>query len=277
MKTGKHSKLFLTISLSINMIFIISILFLIYLKKDSIIRKIDSFYSFTDNKDFQKKISVMNRTSSEMVVEGEIESKFNKHVKFLIIGNSITYHPISNNIGWDHESGMAATALNKDYVHLLLTKISQKKKCKIYYKIKNLAEFERNLLSFDFNTIHNLVEFKPDFVIFQLGENVSVESIEEMNLFEVQYKKLISNFPKSKKVITTPFFPSPEKNLVIRQVASDSKGILVDLSHLVLLDKKNFAKNEKNYSNDGVGKHPGDIGMENISELIFIALNSCID
>jgi hypothetical protein len=58
---------------------------------------------------------------------------------------------------------------------------------------------------------------------------------------------------------------------------------MVDLSHLSLLDNENFAKDEKNYQGDkslwyvdGIGIHPGDKGMENISNQLFITINASI-
>ena len=84
-------------------------------------------------------------------------------------------------------------------------------------------------------------------------------------------------------ICTTPFFPSLPKNEIVEKVALSTNSYLVDLSHLPLLNTENYAKVEKNYLGDksvwkvgGIGIHPGDIGMKNIAEQIFITVNASI-
>lgn len=44
----------------------------------------------------------------------------NAKIKILIVGNSITRHGVLPSIGWYHDFGMAASAEENDYVHLLM-------------------------------------------------------------------------------------------------------------------------------------------------------------
>lgn len=39
------------------------------------------------------------------------------------------------------------------------------------------------------------------------------------------------------------------------------------------LDKRNYVKSEMNYKHQGVAVHPGDFGMENISDNIYSIFN----
>ena len=84
-----------------------------------------------------------------------------------------------------------------------------------------------------------------------------------------------------------PIFPGIPTNMgsdyagIIEKVALSTNSYLVDLSHLPLLEPENYAKNEKNYNGnktvwkvDGIGIHPGDLGMENISNQIFLTINA---
>jgi hypothetical protein len=64
-------------------------------------------------------------------------------------------------------------------------------------------------------------------------------------------------------------------------VVLNTESYLADLSHLPLLDKKNYAKDETNYpgnrsewKNEGIGIHPGDYGMKNIAQQLFIFVNA---
>jgi len=214
-------------------------------------------------------------------------NKSGKQFKILIIGNSLSYHGIAKEIGWNQISGMAATSREKDYAHLLFKKIEIKLPDRnICIRISNLATFERNPASFDDKSINYLVNFQPDIIIFQLGENVRIDEKNAPLLFEEKYIELINCFKKMANpliICTTPFFPLLQKNKIIEKVALSTNSYIVDLSHLPLLEPENYAKNEKNYKadktlwkNDGIGIHPGDIGMENIAQQLFITINASI-
>jgi hypothetical protein len=52
---------------------------------------------------------------------------------------------------------------------------------------------------------------------------------------------------------------------------------------LILLDNENYSKNENNYAGDrniwkvdGIGLHPGDYGMRNIAQQVFIVINASV-
>ena len=235
----------------------------------------------------KKQLNAMNRVKMPAFVD-TCSNNSGEPFKILIIGNSITRHGISEKIGWNHISGMAASNINNDYAHILFKKtevlIPNRRIC---MRISTLSTFERNFHNFNLKTIDSLVNYKPDVIIFQLGENVVFDSINTKLLFEKKYIELI-NYAKGKfnpiVICTTPFFPSQEKNEVIKKVTYKTKSFLTDLSHLYLLDKTNYVKNELNYPGDkstwihlGIGVHPGDFGMENIATQIFLNINAVIN
>ena len=41
------------------------------------------------------------------------------NLKILFVGNSITRHGVLEEIGWLNDHGMAASSIDKDYVHLV--------------------------------------------------------------------------------------------------------------------------------------------------------------
>ena len=64
--------------------------------------------------------------------------------KLAILGNSITYHEPNPSLGWYGQYGMAASSAENDYVHVLLSKLSEAGRpadC----LIANLAEWERTM------------------------------------------------------------------------------------------------------------------------------------
>lgn len=203
--------------------------------------------------------------------------------KILILGNSLSSHGKSPEIGWMHTGGMAATSIETDYAHLLFRKIEAKLAKRVDLRIASLAQFERHLSSFDFKRLDSLRDFNADLIIIQIGENVQLSDESSAKLYQQKFTQLINSFKSNKASIicTTPFFPSNEKNLVVSTVAMQTNCFLVDLSHLSLLDSKNMAINEPNYAGDrdiwqvkGIGIHPGDLGMKNIANEIFITVNA---
>jgi len=235
----------------------------------------------------KEQLSAMNRTEMAPFSDTCSNQK-GKPFKLLVIGNSLTRHGLAENIGWTHVSGMAATKVENDFAHLLFKKMEGlRPNRKIILRMSNFADFERGYTKFDFKTVDSLIGYHPDVIVFQLGENVTFNQVTTPQLFEKKYTELINCFKKGSNPIiicTTPFFPSLEKNEVIERVVLNTNSYLVDLSHLPLLDKENYAKDETNYTgnrsewkNPGIGVHPGDYGMRNIAKELFIIINAAID
>jgi len=235
----------------------------------------------------QGQLSPMNRIPIPSFSDTS-NNKNGRLLKLLIIGNSLTRHGIAENIGWTHVGGMAATSSANDFAHLIFKKAENLLPDRqVRLRLSNFADFERNLASFDFKSMDSLISFRPDIIIFQLGENVSFNEESSPPLFEKKYTELINCF-KTKNhplvICTTPFFPSIEKNEIIGRVVLATHSYLADLSHLPLMDKQNYAKDEIDYAGDrsgwkvsGIGAHPGDYGMRNIAREIFIIINAHFD
>lgn len=274
------------ITLILTLVFNLIILGLLgYSKRNAIINRITNFTQkktiITDNQ-----LKSMNNAFIPIFTD-TCNNKNGSLFKILIIGNSLSYHSIVKNIGWNYISGMAASSIEKDYVHLLFSNIEDLlQDSKICLRISNLANFERNPSSYEQINIDSLVNFQPDIVIFQLGENVNINVQNMASIFEEKYIELVNCFKKkgnSLIICTTPFFPSLAKNKIIEKVALRTNSYMVDLSHLSLLEEENYAKNEKGYLGDktawkasGIGIHPGDLGMLNISKQLFITINAAM-
>lgn len=69
-----------------------------------------------------------------------------------------------------------------------------------------------------------------------------------------------------------------DKNDAITEVALKTNSFIVDLSHLGAagLDLRNYANSERDYQHAGIGIHPGDFGMENISNNLYSVFNVLI-
>ena len=64
--------------------------------------------------------------------------------KVLIYGNSIAWHAPLAKIGWTNDWGMAASAPDKDFAHLVVSGLEAKLGQRADYRICNLATLERN-------------------------------------------------------------------------------------------------------------------------------------
>ena len=231
----------------------------------------------------QKKIEKLALDMNEKVIApvyDKLDIGSDKTIKLAFIGNSITLHKPSASIGWSHSSGMAASKLENDYVHRTVERISRNKTVNVEYAVINISDWERNFESFNFARITHINEFEPDYTIFQLGENVLQSDVEEKRESFIQkYIELVEYVVTNQdEIICLPFWYSEEKNHAITKVALETKCYLVDLSPLGNgLDKKNYANSEIKYKHPGVAVHPGDFGMENISDKIFSVLNVVIE
>jgi hypothetical protein len=194
------------------------------------------------------------------------------------LGNSISLHGIRNGL-WEYESGMAASDLEHDYVHVLLNKISEEKHCGIEYVVINISEFEREFDQFNYSRLKIVRDFDPEIVIFQIGENVLTETlIKKSEIFVKNYMELINYCNGKNTIVCLPFWPVREKLNLITEVALNAGAYLVDLSHLGSgIEPLNLAKSENKYNHAGVAAHPGDYGMENIAKILYITINGIME
>ena len=193
-----------------------------------------------------KDLDQMNQVKLQDYIETSNAVK-GKEFRLLILGNSLTLHGKADEIGWFHESGMAASSKDKDFAHILYKEIEGLlPQNKITMRIANFAEFERDFTTYDFQKITNFVEFSPHLILFQLGENVVFDLVKTDSVFINRYTNLINQFKKSNPIVicTLPFFPSNATNQSIKQVALKTNSFTVDLSSLTSLNFKNLAGSE---------------------------------
>jgi hypothetical protein len=197
----------------------------------------------------------------------EVKKEFN----VLILGNSITRHGPYPPIKWYGDWGMAASAQDKDYVHLLTDKLKQSmpnRALQVY--AENIAYWESDF-DYDFlkeQSIKTLIEknIHIDLLIIRLGENSQPSYLQNHN-YEKALIKLIDKFKTSetKVLITGTFWPSSYLDGILSKVAYDRSYPFVQLYDLTQ-DVKNKALDTYE---GGVGEHPSDLGMSHIADRIF--------
>ncbi|MFD2874331.1 hypothetical protein ACFS5N_17750 [Mucilaginibacter ximonensis] len=185
----------------------------------------------------------------------------------VILGNSITYAPHDNSIGWYGDWGMAATALDLDYAHLLLAKFKVKNP-NVQVQIKNIAAFEKDAVNYDLDAnLKELKNSKPDLLILRIGENVPAGT--DMTVFDERYTALIN------------YFKSANPNIIILSAGSvwadNIDAVMMKHPPYVLLSS--MIKTGSNFSfglwsNPGVELHPSNKGMENIALALWNKISS---
>lgn len=188
--------------------------------------------------------------------------------KIMFVGNSITLHGILPSIGWHNEWGMAASAQENDYVHILMNKINE-----IYpnsqYCICQVAEWESDYKNG--TTKHCLYEnaknFEPDLIIMRFVENCPRDEF-DCEKFKMQMDALLSYLNKSGKakiIMTTGFWYHPGDNTIIEYAKENGLPSVV----LGDLGEQDEMKAIGLFEHGGVANHPGDLGMKTMAERIF--------
>lgn len=196
--------------------------------------------------------------------------------KILFLGNSITLHGPAPKIGWTGNWGMAASAADKDYVHLLVNQITKVAGSKPRVMVKNIASFERNLKGYNIREqLKKELEFKPDVVIIALGENASSPTTEEArNQFSKAFLDLFTELKKQNSpaiFVRGQFWKAVNKDKLIKSVCDKTGAIFIDTSNIGL-NESSYARAERKIKHAGVAAHPGDKGMQQLAEAFWHAM-----
>ena len=195
-----------------------------------------------------------------------------KH-RVIFVGNSITRHGVKEDIGWHVDWGMAASCMEKDYVHRTLAMIEEKWG-PVDYCVLNVAEWER--CYWDTSILERWQEareFEADLVIIRTGENIwsSKDRLAEIDLYPF-FDEMIRFFaknPNAQIIVTDLFWAKEPINTPIHRITEDRGYIPVTLGDLGAKEE-NTAKGL--FEHSGVAHHPGDLGMERIAQRIIDAI-----
>lgn len=250
-----------------------------YLYRDRIEKKIRGLLGITWQPS-EKELKQFNKIPLE-AVNDSLMIEADTTISILFLGNSLTYTGVPLEEPDKEKRGLTSTHKENDYVHKMVCMIADRKRVNVKYSMLNICDFERTFVqnSFPESRLYNVENRMPDYLVLQIGENVSVNDI-QMNpeKYRDECVKLLSLFPKSKKIMTLPFWPYVEMNYLTTSIAIEMDALIVDLSHLGNgTDESNFAYSQKHYKNPGVGKHPGDIGMGRIADCMYAGFQVLYD
>lgn len=168
---------------------------------------------------------------------------------------------------------MAASAREKDFVHLLAQKFKASHLSSTL-DFKNISDFENSFWKYKLDNLDTFTAEKYDLLILRIGENVSIDSLAKHD-FKIAYRKLIENFqvrnPKIKILCVPSFWDQPQVEELIIQVANE-KNIPTTMLKSLSYEITNTAWGL--FSNFGVATHPSDKGMQGIADRIWNKLQT---
>lgn len=193
--------------------------------------------------------------------------------RVLFLGNSITLHGPSESIDWLGNWGMAASAADKDYVHLLTSRIAQAAGAQPQTMVKNIADFERQHVTYDLRQgLQPELDFAADLVILAIGENVPALTTDEAKAnYRTAFARLLAALKQHGQpalFVRGSFWADKAKDEIMKQACDEAGGVFVDIRSLDN-EEANFARSEREFKNAGVAIHPGDRGMAAISTAIW--------
>lgn len=195
--------------------------------------------------------------------------------KVLIYGNSIALHGPKPSIGWTNSWGMAASAREKDFAHLVVAALEERRGERADFRIRNLATLERNYTaSLDsFPELAADVAWAPDYVVVAIGENAPTidEAAEPVytDFLASLARPLVESAKHPPVVLRSPFWRNVAKARCTERAAARVGARYADASALA-----DAAENKAIglFSHSGVANHPGDLGMRRLADLILAAL-----
>lgn len=196
--------------------------------------------------------------------------------KVLFLGNSITLHGPLESIGWSGNWGMAASEAGKDYVHLLTQHIADASHKQPEVMVRNIADFEREYRNFDIqNNLQSAIAFEADLIVIAIGENVSSLATEkDQQDYQAAVTSLLNALKTKKRpkiFLRSTFWSDAAKNNAMSRVCDATGSTFIDLGTLDA-DETHFAKSERQIEHAGVGRHPGDKGMQVIADGLWTAI-----
>ncbi len=180
--------------------------------------------------------------------------------RVVILGNSIVFSGPAPELGWEYAWGMAASARDKDFVHLLMKDIhSRDTAVDIVYK--NIAGFERGYRHYHPGELDSLRG--ADLYIIKLAENVP----DTATGFIPCYDSLLTYLDTRGgiKVIMDGFWKNPVNGKLEDYAASHQYPFI----HISDLSGDNSMEARGLFKNYGVSVHPSDKGMQTIEKRIW--------
>ncbi len=200
--------------------------------------------------------------------------------RILFLGNSLTLHGPKAEIGWHGNWGMAASAQDKDFVHLLTAAIEARTGGRLVLEptpidgtksaenVLNIANIlEREYATYEAAKIRKQLDWKADIVVLQCGENVPPKGF-DADVFQKSLKALLNDLKASSHpqifVTGNILWGNPGLDEIKRKVCVE------DPAHRTFVDISAY---QTDIPVNGPVGHPSDVGMKLIADTLLAAIS----
>lgn len=181
--------------------------------------------------------------------------------RILFLGNSVTYHPPSADIGWYGDWGMAASARENDYVHLVMSAIKEAYPEAAFCMAQG-SVWETTLENCDYEEAFGAAkEFEADIILCSLEANIPEDTFDG-TIFQREMERLQQYLGRpdgsTRLIMASSICRIPKKDAAIEAYAKAHHARYQYIGDI-------FEKEENlaigRFSHVGVAHHPGDAGM----------------
>ena len=195
--------------------------------------------------------------------------------RIMIVGNSVTRHQPLAEIGWHNDWGMAASAKERDYAHLIFSHVLEKHP-NAAFCIVQAAVWERTYESPNYDEhFAAALGFHPDVIITAISANISADRFDHDTFIRQMggLHRYLSDGATPRIIQGTSFFDNEGKSSAIRDYIATVGGDAVELSDLCHAEE-NLAIGK--FEHEGIQHHPGDLGMRRIADRFIAVLDEYI-
>jgi hypothetical protein len=186
--------------------------------------------------------------------------------EFVFLGNSLTHHAPNPDLGWTGNYGMAASAIEHDYVHKFLSIVDTRNAY-----VANMYPIEKDIsqLTVVVDRVRPAIQNSSTIVI-QLGDNTNANKNEELNALQASIEDLARlRKPNQLLFCISTYWRSEVKDRIIKDSCEANGGNYVFIGDI--FDYQS-AEELPYFNHPGVNKHPKDTQMTLIAQRVYSAI-----
>jgi hypothetical protein len=184
----------------------------------------------------------------------------------VVIGNSLTVHPIDASLNWTHVSGMAASDEAHDYAHVVGTTLG------LPVTAYNIGALERDGSRTDLVQASTAMVNSRTDVVVQIGENAPVGGSPEFTAIYGQLlDAVVARHPHSLACLSS-YWDDPIKDAAKKTSCEAHGGTFVNLIGIYAAHLDTIPTGE----NPAISAHPHDPSMAAIAAKIVAAWGSAV-